>query len=182
MGKKYIAFALLPVFALALLAGGITYASANSTDNKNPFNKIATAIATKFNLNATDVQTVIDDTMKAELAEMEKNRPDRLAQAVTDGKLTQAQADLIKAKQEEVKTTMESQKDTTKNMTQAEREAAMKTQTETLKQWVTDNNIPKEYIMFLGKPGKGPGGDRGMGGSMHARNNAPTTETQTAAE
>jgi len=182
MKKKYIAFALLPVFALALLAGGITYASADSTDGNGPFNKIATAIAAKFNLNAADVQAVIDSTMKAELAEMEKNRPDRLAQAVTDGKLTQAQADLIKTKLAEMKTAMESQKDTMKNMTQAEREAAMKTQMKTLKQWATDNNIPKEYVMFLGRPDKGPGGNHGMNGPMRARNNAPTTETQTAAE
>lgn len=182
MKKKYIAFALLPVFALALLAGGITYASASSTSGNGPFNKIANAIAEKFNLNAADVQTVIDDTMKAELAEMEKNRPDRLAQAVTDGKLTQAQADLIKAKMEEMRTAMEGRKDMIKNMTQAEREAAIKTQMETLKQWATDNNIPKEYVMFLGKPGKGQGGDRGIGQFMRNKNNAPRFETQTAAE
>jgi len=177
MKKKALLFAALPVLAIALLAGGITHASTTDTGKHNPFTKIAEAIATKFNLSASDVQTVIDETMKTERADMEKNRPMPLELAVKNGKLTQAQADLIKGKMEEIKTTMDSMRETLKNTTQAEREAAMKTQREALKQWATDNNIPEQYIMFAGGHGPGRGGERGPGGPEFKPDNAPTSET-----
>lgn len=142
MNKKYIGYAVLPVLALSLLVGGTVFASSKSSSDSNkkgePFNDLASAIATKFNLSTSDVQSLIKETMDAKKAEMEKNKPtekaektDFLTQAVTDGKITQAQADLIKAKREEVKTA---------------REAEMKAETASLKEWATTNNIPEEYV------------------------------------
>lgn len=180
--KKHLMFALIPVFALSLLAGGVAFASTDTAKKHTPFVKIAEAIATKFNLATSDVQTVIDETMKAERAEMEKNRPEPIAQAVKDGKLTQAQADLIKAKREEIKTAMESTRDSLKNMTQTERDAFIKTQKDALKQWATDNNIPEQYIMFIGGHGPGRGDGQGPGGPKFRLNNtAPSaTDAETA--
>ena len=73
---------------------------------------------------------------------------------MTDGKITQAQADLITAKHAELKTFMESLKD----KTAAERMEAMKTKMDELKQWAEDNDIPLQYL-HLGM--KGPHGKFG---------------------
>ncbi len=152
MKKKYLVYGFLPVLALALVAG-TTYAATKTVKN-NPFSAIAAAIATKFNLNTADVQSVIDTTTATQRAQMQKNRPVRmapLAQAVSNGKLTQAQADLITAKIKELKTAT----DNLKGKTPAERMAIMKTQTASLKQWATDNKIPAQYLMPLGNRGQG---------------------------
>lgn len=160
MKNKKTIYIITAVVALTLLISGTTYAATRG-QGQNPFTKIAQAIATKFNLNASDVQTVIDETMETERAQRQANREaeqaDRLAEAVADGKLTQAQADLITTKRAELQTAIEAMKD----LTQDERMAAMKTQTDALKQWATDNNIPMEYVM--GRFGVvGPGAGRGM--------------------
>jgi len=173
-------YIILPVLALSLLVAGTSYAATKTADY-NPFSKIASAIAEKFNLNSSDVQAVIDETVAADRAEMGKNRPERvdpLVQAVKNGKLTQAQADLITAKREEIKTSMESQKDTLKNMTQVEREAARKTQMDSLKQWATDNGIPEQYVLGFGGMGDGHGGPFGRG--FH-QSEAPDSDAQTPA-
>ena len=162
MKRKYLAYAILPVLALALV-GGVTYAATPAQERVNPFSNIAAAIAKKFNLNSNDVQTVIDETMAADRAQMEVNRETRedtrLAQAVTDGKLTQAQADLIKAKRAELQTAF----DNLKNLSATDRQTAIKNQFDALKQWATVNNIPEQYLMFGGF-GRGHGMGMGMGG------------------
>jgi gas vesicle protein len=154
MNKKKLKYIIPAIATLALVAGGTTYAA--TTKGHNPFANLATVIAEKFNLKTADVQSVIDETMAAERQQRGVNRQgpaEQLAQAVTDGKLTQAQADLITAKKSEMKTAIEALRDAT----QEERQAAMKTQMDTLKQWATDNNIPEQYIMGLGR---GTGGGR----------------------
>lgn len=93
-----------------------------------------------------------------------------LTQAVTNGKLTQAQADLITTKQTEIKTFL----DSLKSKTAAERTAAITAQTVTWKAWATSNNIPDTFFRIpeergfgqgpMGKMGGGRGGSRGQGG------------------
>lgn len=99
-------------------------------------------IAQKFNLNKSDVQKVFDEDRASHEAERQQKMEERLTQAVKDGKLTQAQADAIKAKLQEMKTFMDSLKD----KTEQERRDAMKTKMDELKQWAADNNIPKGYL------------------------------------
>ena len=101
----------------------------------NPMSNLVTVIAQKFNLNASDVQTVVDETRKAEHANMQVEQQQRftsqLTQAVSAGALTQAQADLITQKVAEVKTSMQT------NQTD-------------LQTWATANNIPKTYLRLIG--------------------------------
>lgn len=153
------------VFGLAIAGSGAAHA-ALATNTLNPTNNVVNAIAQKFNLNAADVQKVFDEQhtqMKAQHAEMQKVR---LAQAVTAGKLTQAQADLILAKKAELEASREANRSALEGKTQVEREVFMKTQAENIKAWLTANNIPQEYMMgFDGGHGdKGRGGERSFGG------------------
>jgi hypothetical protein len=160
MNKKIISYAILPVLGLALLSAGVTYAASNNTGAK-PMDALVSALATKFNLNSSDIQQVVEQVMSEQRtireAEMTKNFTTRLNQAVTDKKLTQSQADLIIAKQAELKNLHLSLED----KTEAERQAIMKKEMSSLQKWATDNNIPKEYLMFGKDKGPGPRGHRG---------------------
>jgi len=147
MKKKYILSAIL--IALAFITIGTAHAVSNIAGGENPMSNIVNIIATRFNLNPSDVQAVFDEQKvqmesqhREKIAEMEAQRQQeftgRILQAVKDGKLTQDQADKIFAK----KTEIEAQR--SKNREE------MKTQMESLKQWAADNNIPREYLFFGG--------------------------------
>ncbi len=164
MKKKYLVYAILPVMAFAII--GAVYANSSAAGFGNPMSNLVAAIAQRFNLNVSDVQQVFDE-QRAQMAEqraeqrtqMEARREQtftaRISQAVTDGKLTQEQADKILAKKAEINT----QKTNLEGKTKEELRAAMKAQMDSLKQWATDNNIPQEYLSFLGfGMGKGYGG------------------------
>ncbi len=170
----------------AIALGTSVYAAQVPGTFQNRTSALVQAIASKFNLNTADVQKVFDDQRAQQQADMqaknEQRFTDRLAQAVKDGKLTQAQSDLVTAKHQEVQTFMESLKD----KTVADRQAALKTEMDSLKQWATDNNIPEGYLPMGFGPGRGMmGGHEGFGGrgmgEMRGGWNkgaAPTTATE----
>jgi hypothetical protein len=145
---------------MGLAGAGIIKAASTTTTQANPMASLVNAIATKFNLNTSDVQQVFDD----QHAQMQAQRLDqyktRLATAVTNGKLTQDQADKIIAKVQELQTQREANRDSMEGKTIEERRQIMQQEMTSLKQWATDNNIPMEYLRF-GMGGKGPG-HRGM--------------------
>jgi len=149
MNKKIAAYIVVPILGLALLGGGVALAATNSTGT-NPMSALVTAIAQKFNLNPSDVQAVVNqvhtDQKTAMTAKMQQLFSDRLTQAVTDKKLTQAQADLINAKRAE----LQSFEQSLNGKTPAEKQAALKTEMASLKQWSTDNNIPQGFLMTFG--------------------------------
>lgn len=162
------------VLGVAAVSAGTFNAStafADTTNTMSPeanrtahITNLVNALAQKFNLNSTEVKTVVDTVMASEKASMqanhEKNLADRLAKAVTAGKITQAQSALITAKIQETKAFMESMK----NKTDAERKAAMTTFKTNIQTWATANNIPKEFIGMGGMKGM-----KGMGGKGHGK-------------
>lgn len=169
MNKKIIPYIILPVLGLVILGAGTTFAASNSQKEK-PMTALVSAIATKFNLNSSDVQTVVDQVLIEERAarKAEHNQLfiDRLNQAVTDKKLTQDQADKIIAKQKEIQSNMANFSE----MTGAERQAAQKDQFDSLKKWASDNNIPAQYLIpGIGTKGFGHRGhlNEGFGPRMH---------------
>ena len=136
--------------------GGVMTVSAASENAQHPMANLVNAIAQKFNLNPTDVQKVFDDQKTQMHVSMEQKLADRISKAVADGKLTQDQANKITAKIAE----LEAFKTSLHGKTKQEIKAAMKTQMESLKQWVSDNNIPAGYLNFglhLGKMHRGFG-------------------------
>lgn len=146
MRNKYLLYASLPIIALTIV--GVAHAESNLVSENNPMSDLVNAIAQKFNLNATDVQQVFDEQRtqreaqrQERMAEIDARRKqeftDRINQAVTDGKLTQEQANKILAKRDELKTQ--------RNVNREE----MRTKMDSLRQWMVDNNIPQEY-MFMG--------------------------------
>jgi hypothetical protein len=186
--KTAVIAALVTMLGTGAIGIGTTMAAENtSVGIKHGMQDLVTAIATKFNLNTAEVQAVFDaqrDQMQTEhKAEMEKTQAQheadlaaKLTQAVTDGKLTQAQADAITAKRAELKTEREAMMAERKEQrlqTREEMEATMKTKKEALDKWAKDNNIPSEYLpvmIFLRGPElAGPGRDHAFGpGEKHA--------------
>lgn len=132
-------------FVLGATALGAGVVGAATQDRVNPMNNLVKAISQKFNLSTSDVQTVVDDVMKAKHAEIEAKfkeaSSERIAQAVSDGKITQAQADLIKAKMAELQAAREDKKENIESFKSE------------ITKWAADNNIPEEYL----RPGFGKG-------------------------
>ena len=116
-----------------------TLFAAESTDTPN---NLVETIATTFHLNTEDVQEVFDEHRE----QIETRRGERetkiLEEAVTNSKLTQAQADSIVAKRQEIKTSLES----LSSLDKEARREVMKTQMGELKQWADENDIPLYYL------------------------------------
>lgn len=182
----------LPVAAMALVAAGAvgtfalqsyaqtattdaatTQSSSTTREGGNPISSLIKAIASKFNLSESDVQSVFDDQRTQMESQHKQMEQARLSQAVTDGKLTQAQADAITAKQAEMQADREANKDSFGSKTEAERKTEMEAKKADLEQWATDNNIPKEFMPFGG--GRTPGGPGGHGGFKGQTPDATTT-------
>jgi polyhydroxyalkanoate synthesis regulator phasin len=149
MNKKYLLFLAVPVLAIAL--GSSAYAFYGNPREGQV--DIISAIAKKFNLNSADVQKVFDEQRIVNQTQKEQKFTDLINKAVTDGKLTQDQANKIIAKHAEIK----AQRDALQGKTNEEINSAMKIQRDALKQWAIDNNIPTQYLMFAMQNGKGPG-------------------------
>ena len=141
INKKTILLGSLSAAILGLATIGIASATSSAL---NPMDDLVTAIATKFNLNKADVQQVFDQHKQQMFLHKQQRFAERLAQAVKDGRLTQQQADAITAKQKE----MEEFHKSLEGKTPEEIKAALQTQMQNMQQWATENNIPKEFLLF----------------------------------
>ena len=153
---------------IAGLGAGVAQAatSSDSTTNTNPMSSLVDKLATKFNLNKTEVQAVFDEQKATMNAERETKVKAEVAKLVTDKKITQAQADLIDAKRAELEKERETNKDSFKDLTQTERKAKMDERKATLEAWAKENGIDTQYLRYVqgGGRGHGPGGHGGPGG------------------
>ncbi len=146
------AITVLGLSSLTALHANRAYAAPNSSS-------LIDRLVQRFNLNRDDVQAVMNEHHAEIMEGHEQGMKNRLAQIVKDGKITQAQADLITAKHAELKTFMESMED----KTMEERREAMKTKMDELKKWAQDNNIPSQYLRM---------GMKGPHGKPEPRNGA----------
>lgn len=126
---------------------GTTSALAASHESaQNRMGTLVTALAQKFNLAPADVQAVVDQQHKMHKDAAKQAATTRmtamLAQAVKNGKITQAQSDLIKTKQTEVIAFEAS----LQGKTAAERHTAITNELAALKTWATTNSIPESFI------------------------------------
>ena len=155
--KKKLIIGLASAGVVLTSAGLIGMASAATTNTGQQ--SLVDKIATKFHLNKTDVQAVFDQNHAEKQAERTVKEKTRLDVAVKAGTITQAQEDMLIAKQTEMHTFVESLKDKTPE----ERKLAMKTKMDEFKQWITDNKIP-DNLVHMGGHGRANG--MGMGGRM----------------
>ncbi|MEK7633178.1 MAG: hypothetical protein AAB473_05350 [Patescibacteria group bacterium] len=164
--KSVIAAAIVATLGMGAFGTATAFAATDTSIVHKPMQNLVTAIAKKFNVKEADVQAVFDEQHATMQEQRQENIADHLTKAVTDGKLTQAQADAIAANMETQKTFFESLKDKTPE----ERQAALKANAETQKAWAESNDLPKEFAPGQGLRGRGPGGmHRGSGGMMRGQ-------------
>jgi len=162
---------IIPVATFALVGIGMFTSqqvfAEDSTNTKSPMNALVAKIASKFNLNVSDVQTVFDEDKKERETEREADYEKRLTQLVTDGKITEAQKQLIIAKHKEMREKRQAEMQSMQGKTEEERKVLMeakKTKMETEKtefeSWAKQNGIDEKYLMGMhdGFGQRGPGG------------------------
>ncbi len=140
--NKYltIGFLTIAIFGVVAVAAGGVYAFGGGGN----YPSIIEKLVEKFGLNPDEVQAVFDEARQERQAQMQAQMQNRfqeqLNQAVTDGKITSEQMELILAKRAELQ------------------EQGMQNRQE-MQQWAEENGI---NMMMFGSMGKMGFGDRGM--------------------
>lgn len=179
MKKSLIITGTATAIGLAGLTGaGFAYAA---TDQTNPHDNLVSAIASKFNLNKTEVQKVFDEQHSAMEEERENEIKDELAQAVKDGKLTQAQSDAITAKRAEIAKEREAARTSDQSKSRDEMKSTLDSKRTELEAWAKEQGIDSQYLRFVfGHGGRGHGGHGGdmMRGDRQSDKDSPTTSAK----
>lgn len=134
---------------------------------QNPMSSLVQKIATKFNLQTSDVQAIFDQDRTEREAQMQTEYEATLTKAVTDGKITEAQKQLIIAKNKELETARQTNMDQMKNMTEDQRKTAMDAERTSLEDWLKQNGIDRQYMQ------SGRGGMHGPEGMGEPPNGKP---------
>jgi hypothetical protein len=161
---------LIPVFAVIVGGGSLLGLSTlvHAQSGKTPFSGLAQAVAQKFNLNQSDVQSVINSYMQQQKQKMRQNMQlrlqNRLNQEVQQGELTSSQEASIVSELSTLKS--QSNPGSFKSMTPQQRQQAFQTQQNDLKSWAQSQGINLSLIPF--------GFGRGHGGFGHRPTPTPT--------
>jgi hypothetical protein len=156
---------------------GVQIASATTdAPSNNPMTSLVDAVSTKFNLNKTEVQAVFDEQRSVMEAEREAEFKEQVAQLVSDGKLTQDQADKLTAKRAELKTERDANRNAHQALTADERKAKMAEHKAELDAWFEETGIDTQYRYLL-MGGHGRGGHGGLGFGTMKQGAAEATES-----
>ncbi len=142
---------MLPMAAIALLGAAAVGAGTVSAATNGRPGSLAQKIASAFNLDPTKVQAVIDQNHDDNQQQREANYEQRLAQAVTDGRLTAVQKQAVLDENAKLKSELEAAKSGTPD----QRRSAMKTVRQEAKAWAAQNNIAETWLMVGGPHPRG---------------------------
>lgn len=137
---------IIPTIALVAILGAVAIGTMPVSASGPVYGNLVQQIAQRFNLSESDVQKVFDDVRVEHQQEMKTNWDNRLSQLVTDGKITDAQKNLIIAKHNEIQTQMDALRD----LSPEERHTKMQEISDSLKQWASDNNIDLQTVGLFG--------------------------------
>ncbi len=126
--------------------GSVGVMSAFAAENTNPhgigMENLMQALANEFGVSVEEVKAVFVEQRAEMEANREEHQAERLAQAVTDGIITQEQADAISTHRDDMQALMESLKDATPE----ERKETLKDQKRMNEAWAKTNNIPAQFL------------------------------------
>ena len=147
--NKSLLVAILSISAAGVVLLGGTKVLAADSGNRPAF---VAELAQKLGIDQSKVQSAVDDIRKEHQADMQVKFNANLDQAVKDGKITEAQKQLIVKKHEE----LISQRQDFQNLTPEERKTQMQNQKQQLDDWAKQNDIDLKYLF-----GPGPFGHFG---------------------
>ena len=156
MNKKLVIGSALATLAIGVLIPVASSISVSAYGGVSGDSNLIDSLVKKFNLNKNDVQKIFDENKTTMETERETTQATKLKTAVSDGKITQAQADKITAKLAEMKTEREANHTAMESKTEAERETFMETKKTELDNWAKENNIDVSYLMMGGGRGHEP--------------------------
>lgn len=145
--------------AITLVIGGAGILGVSTrafAEDSNGQDTLVQKIAQKFQIDQAEVQAVFDEEHKARETEMEARHEAYLKQLVSEGKITEAQKQLLLQKHEEMRA-QRPNREAMKSLSSDERKAQMDTKRQELDTWAKQNGIDPDYLM-------GP-----MMGKMHGR-------------
>lgn len=149
---------LLPAIAIVITgvaAFGTIGAFAQTTSTTDPHESIIQKLVSKFGLKEDEVKVVFNVERTERQKEMQTRMTERLTQAVADGKITEAQKQLIIAKQAELQKERETNRGTMQNLTNEQRKAKMEEHRTEIETWAKENNIDTQYLFGGMKGGRG---------------------------
>lgn len=146
----------IPVIAVIVIGTVLlvtpAFAETSSTDRTSLIQKIAQ----KFGIKENELQAVFDEHRQQKHNEMLGRLEDKLNQAVKEGKITEAQKQLILNKHKELAAKHQAEMDKWKNMTPQERRQAKESHKTELEDWAEKNGIDLQYFFrFKGGMGRG---------------------------
>jgi hypothetical protein len=149
--KIALGVAITAISALSVLGTGIATANASGET-------LSACVASRFNLNQTDVDKVFSEFRIEERGERSADRSADLQTKVDNGTITAEQKALIVSKIAEI----EAERDANRNQgkTREEMREEMHTSRDELRTWAKANGIDESLIMPMG----GRGGGHGVGG------------------
>ncbi len=158
---------MLVIAAMVIAAGGGVVGSSKTfaqglERSDDPMSSLVTKIAERFNLNKDEVKQVFDAELEEHHKQMQEKAVEDLAKLVEDGKITEAQKQLIVDKRSELHASHMEKMTNLQGSTREEIRAAMEKEKSELEQWAKDNGIDVSYV-FGGMKRMGFGG--GMRGS-----------------
>ncbi len=153
------------VIAIAIIAvsGGMIGSSKAFAQGQEVFDdptaSLVTRIAERFSLNKEEVRQVFNAELEKHHKRMLEKSSQDLVTLVDDGKINEAQKQLIIDKRTELHTNHMSIMENLKGLSRQEIRAAMEKQKTELEKWAKDNGIDPKYV--YGNMGK-----MGFGGNM----------------
>ncbi len=162
MNKKQIIAATALIAGIGL-AGAYGIQTAKAATDTNSFPPMIQKMVEKFNLNTDEVSKFVNEDREARQTEREADFEKKLADAVTAGKITEAQKTAVLAKHDELQTKREALRDQNKEDREAHRTEMQAIHTE-MQDFLKAQGIDESVLPTP----KGPqGGGMGMGGGMH---------------
>lgn len=143
-----------PALALGILIPtGVYLASEAKADDTDGRTSIIEKIATRFNLNQDEVQQVFDEHREERREARRSMIEEKLNQAVTDGKITEAQKQLLLDKKEEMMNEHQGKMEEFRNLSQEEKREKMQehrgefqAHREEFKTWAEENGIDLDEL------------------------------------
>lgn len=151
MNRKYI----LPLITLGIASMAILGATGVQAQTPTPSkNNLTQKLAQKFSLKESYVQAVFNEEKTAHRAEMHQREEERLAALVNDGKITEAQKQLIINKINKLKGSKEADHQKMRDMSAADMKKVIQDKHAELEKWAKDNGIDPQYLPMKGGHGK----------------------------